>query len=188
MSKDDSKDDIGFHGGCMTRRAFLFRSGAVAVSTVMLAALAGMAGMSGEALAAEMARYPGKKIGKFSALKAGEPVTFNYPDNGPNSQSTLVRLGAPAGGGIGPDQDVVAFNSLCPHMGGPAGSMFHAAEQAATCPLHQTIFDLTRHGMVVAGHATESLPQVLLELKGDDIYAVGIIGLIYGRHNNLKSA
>lgn len=170
---------------CMTRRAFLFRSGAVAVSTVMLPALAGM---SGEALAAELARYPRKKIGRLSALKAGEPVSFSYPDEGPNSQSMLVKLGAPAGGGIGADEDVVAFNSLCPHMGGPAGSVFHAKEQAATCPLHQTIFDLTRHGMVVAGHATESLPQVLLELKGDDIYAVGIIGLIYGRYDNLKSA
>lgn len=169
---------------CMTRRAFLFRSGAAAVGTVMLPALAGM---DGEALAAELARYPKKRIGKLSALKAGQPVSFNYPDTGQNSQSILVKLGAPAGGGIGPEEDVVAFNSLCPHMGGPAGSVFHAKEQVTTCPLHQTIFDLTRHGMVVAGHATESLPQVLLELQGDDIYAVGIIGLIYGRYDNLKS-
>ena len=188
MTHDITMHKDKIQTACMTRRAFLFRSGAVAVSTIMLPALASMAGMGGEALAAEMARYPRKKIGKLSALKAGEPVSFDYPDEGPNSQSTLVKLGVPAGGGIGSGQDVVAFNSLCPHMGGPAGSMFHAAEQAATCPLHQTIFDLTRHGMVVAGHATESLPQVLLELKGDDIYAVGIIGLIYGRHNNLKSA
>jgi arsenite oxidase small subunit len=41
--------------------------------------------------------------------------------------------------------------------------------------------------MIIGGHATESLPQVLLELEGDNIYAVGMIGLIYGRYDNLKS-
>jgi arsenite oxidase small subunit len=72
-------------------------------------------------------------------------------------------------------------------MGGDTSGSFYAAEQVLGCPLHQTTFDLTRHGMVIAGHATESLPQVLLELQGDDIYAVGVIGLIYGRYDNLKA-
>ena len=31
------------------------------------------------------------------------------------------------------------------------------------------------------------LPQVLLELEGDEIYAVGIFGLIFGRFDNLKA-
>ena len=48
----------------------------------------------------------------------------------------------------------------------------------------QTTFDLTRHGMVVAGHATDNLPQVVLELEGDDIYAQGVLGLIYGYSSN----
>ena len=34
--------------------------------------------------------------------------------------------------------------------------------------------------MVVSGHATESLPQIVLEINGDDIYAVGVMGLVYG--------
>ena len=34
--------------------------------------------------------------------------------------------------------------------------------------------------MVIAGHATEALPQIILELDGDDIYATGIAGLLYG--------
>lgn len=178
------QDDAPFQPACMTRRAFLFRSGAIFVGTVVLPQLPGL---EGKVLAAEVARYPRLPIGKLSALKAGKPVMFNYPDKGPNSQSLLVKLGERAGGGIGPEQDVVAFNRLCPHMGGDTGVGFHAADQAVTCALHQTIFDLTRHGMVVAGHATESLPQVLLELEGDDIYAVGMIGLIYGRYDNLKA-
>ena len=41
--------------------------------------------------------------------------------------------------------------------------------------------------MVSGGHGTERLPQILLELDGDNIFAVGMIGLIYGRYDNLES-
>ncbi len=170
---------------CMSRRAFLFGSGAIIGGTVILT---NIPGMEGEAVAAEIAGYPRQLIGRLSKLKVGKPVSFRYPDKGRNSNSILVKLGAPAGGGIGPDADVVAFNTLCPHMGGLLQATFKPKDQAiGPCPLHQTTFDLTRHGMVIAGHATESLPQVLLELEGDKIWAVGMIGLIYGRYDNLKS-
>ena len=33
--------------------------------------------------------------------------------------------------------------------------------------------------MVITGHATASLPQVVLELDGDEIRAVGMQGLVY---------
>jgi len=46
-------------------------------------------------------------------------------------------------------------------------------------------YDLTRHGIIVSGQAYQSIPQVLLELDGDDIYAVGMMGLIFGRNKNL---
>ncbi|MCI0771654.1 MAG: hypothetical protein J4N94_07205 [Chloroflexi bacterium] len=46
------------------------------------------------------------------------------------------------------------------------------------------MIDLTRHGMVIAGHATQGLPQVLLELRGDEIWAVGMMALIYGFSDN----
>lgn len=170
---------------CMTRRAFLFRSSAVVVGTVMLPHIPGL---EGKAIAAQVARYPRMLIGTLSQLKVGNPVDFNYPDKGGNSTSMLIKMGVPAGGGIGPDQDVIAFNALCPHMGGPMAGTYKPNDGAlGPCPLHQSTFDLTRHGMVIGGHATQSLPQVLLELEGDDIYAVGMLGLIYGRYDNLKS-
>jgi len=56
-----------------------------------------------------------------------------------------------------------------------------------SCPLHLSTYDVTRHGIIISGQAYESLPQVLLELDGDDIYAVGMMGLIYGRNQNLMS-
>jgi arsenite oxidase small subunit len=42
--------------------------------------------------------------------------------------------------------------------------------------------------MIVAGHATQDLPQIVLDVKGDDIYAKGIIGLVFGKTDNLVKA
>ena len=170
--------------GCITRRSFFLRGGAVVGGTMLLT---NIPGLEGKAIAAEVVGYPRKLIGKLSKLKENEPLAFNYPDDSTNSAAMVVKLGEAAGGGIGGDSDVVAFNTLCTHMGGPMGTIYKPADKAlGPCPFHQTTFDLTRHGMVISGHATESLPQVLLELDGDDIYAVGLIGLIYGRYDNLK--
>lgn len=167
---------------CMTRRRLL--QGSAAATTVFLS----VPGLQDEAVAAQLARYPRQKIGTLSSLRPDQPIIFSYPDTGPNATSMAVKLGVRAGGGIGPDQDVVAFNALCTHMGGPMIGSYQKADKAlGPCPFHQTTFDLTKHGMVIGGHATESLPQVLLELDGDDMYAVGVLGLIYGRYDNLVS-
>lgn len=159
---------------CMSRRQFLLAGGA-AVALVSLGGLPGMA----EAAQALKAEYPRQKIGSLSALKKGVPVEFNYPY--PDVRNILVKLGVPAGGGIGSERDVVAFNQQCTHMGGPLDGTYKPEHQVlGPCPLHLTTFDLTRHGMVASGHATESLPQIVLEVRGDDIYAVGVMGLVYG--------
>jgi arsenite oxidase small subunit len=169
---------------CLSRRHFLL-TGGISVSTVLLA---GVPGVSLSApLAALKASYPRQKIGRLSALAVGQPVAFSYPY--PNVANILVRLGTAAGGGIGPGSNVVAFNQQCTHMGGPLQGTYKAEHQVlGPCPLHLTTFDLTRHGMVVAGHATESLPQIVLEAAGDDIHAVGVLGLIYGYAHNVTGS
>jgi arsenite oxidase small subunit len=89
---------------------------------------------------------------------------------------------------VGPGSDVVAFNLTCPHQGGPLHGTYKPEHQIlGACPLHLTTFDLTRHGMVVSGHATESLPQIVLETQGEDIYAVGVLGLVYGFSANVRN-
>ena len=69
-------------------------------------------------------------------------------------------------------------------MGGDLSDGLREENQMLVCGEHLTSYDLTRHGMVVAGHATESLPQIVLEVRQDDIYAVAITGLLYGYHRN----
>ncbi|MBT4513556.1 MAG: hypothetical protein HOC77_00505, partial [Chloroflexi bacterium] len=52
------------------------------------------------------------------------------------------------------------------------------------CGWHLSTYDLTRHGIIVSGHATQGLPQITLELEGDDIYATGVQALIFGFNDN----
>ena len=168
---------------CMSRRQFLL-TGGLSVAVVALGSLPRFGLAAGQPPLALRATYPRQRIGTLSALKKGVPVEFAYPY--PAVSNILVKLGVPAGGGIGPDQDVVAFNQQCTHMGGPMQGTYKDAYQVlGPCPLHLTTFDLTRHGMVVSGHATESLPQIVLEVQGDSIYAVGVMGLIYGYSSNI---
>lgn len=169
-------DEHEHEGGrlCMSRRQFLLSGGSV-VALVSLGVFPGTT----EAAQALKATYPRQKIGSLSGLKVGVPVEFNYPYA--DVRNILVKLGVPAGGGLGREQDIVAFNQQCTHQGGPLDGTFKPQHQVlGPCPLHLTTFDLTRHGMVAAGHATESLPQIVLEIQGDDIHAVGVMGLVYG--------
>ncbi|MCE9682499.1 arsenate reductase (azurin) small subunit [Halomonas alkalisoli] len=167
---------------CMSRRGFLLGGGAV-VSVAVMGAVSGSAfATTQKAIRAE---YPRVHIGKLSQLETGKPVDFAYPYPSVNNQ--LIKLGEPAGGGVGDENDIVAFNTTCPHMGGPLhGTYKQEHALMGPCPLHLTTFDLSRHGMVTAGQATESLPQIVLETEGDDIYAVAVMGLIYGYSNNLE--
>ncbi|MEM6942817.1 MAG: arsenate reductase (azurin) small subunit, partial [Pseudomonadota bacterium] len=170
-------------GACLMTRRQALLTGGVATAVVMV----GVPGLADTETPAAVSTYQRKFIAKLSELAVDEPFDFTYPDEGEYAESILVKLGRKAGGGIGPDTDVVAFNYTCTHQGGPLQGTYQAADKAlGPCPLHLTTFDLTRHGIFISGQAYQSLPQVLLELDGDDIYAVGMFGLIYGRFDNLQ--
>lgn len=169
---------------CLSRRAFLLAGG----SAVTIMALGGLSKAFGQGAALQVASYPRRKIGQASQLKVDQPVSFQYPWKDLNSTNMLIKLGVPAGGGVGSDQDIVAFSTLCTHMGGPLAGQYRGQYKVlGPCPFHLTTFDLTKHGMVVAGQATESLPQIVLEVRGDEIWATGVMGLIYGYHSNLAA-
>jgi len=162
---------------CANRREFLILGGA----TITVLATFGQGAQAQELVSSSYAR---KSIGKLSDLKPGVPVTFNYPTD--DIENILVLLNEPAGGGIGKDRAVVAFNTVCPHMGGYLDASVFKPDLSilGPCPLHLSTFDLTKHGMIVSGHATASMPQIVLDLDGDDIIATGVMGLFYGYNRN----
>jgi arsenite oxidase small subunit len=168
---------------CLTRRgALLAGSGGVALSIALPGVLEGATGQPSRL---DLALYPEKRVGRISRLVEGEPAAFTYPlEAQPN---ILVKLGAQALRGVGPGSDVVAFSTLCTHMGGSLqGRYRHDLRALGPCPFHFSTFDLRKGGIPVHASATQALPQVILRIDGDDIVAVGVIGLIYGQRNNLE--
>jgi len=129
--------------------------------------------------------YPRVKVANAKDLKPGKLVTATYPD--PQSPIVIVKFGRPVGG-VGPDQDIVAYSQMCTHMGCPL-SDFDPKRGTLTCGCHYSTFDLSVGGMMVIGHGTDNLPEIVLEYDegSGDIYAVGVRGLIYGRLSNVLS-
>lgn len=155
---------------CLSRREFLLLGGKL----VLLAAASAVT----EAVWAQRAEFAPLSLSRLSALETGVPRYFDYPQAG--DLNLLIKLGVAAGGGIGPLADVVAFSTTCTHLGGKLRGALQAGLQVlGPCPRHLTTFDLSRHGVVITGHATASLPQVVLQLDGEDIRAVGMQGLVY---------
>lgn len=183
MAKKNRDLKCPMKGFCLTRRQFLQGAGATAVAIVASSFPGVLEGKEKATL--RVAGYPKKRIARMSELKQDEPVEFYYPHEHFNCQCILVKLGEEAAGGIGPQKDIVAFSTLCTHMGTPMPKVYKPQYKVlGPCSAHLSVFDLRRHGMVVTGHATESLPQVMLDLEGDEIYATGVAGLIFGFSDN----
>lgn len=164
------------------RRQFLRGSGVVAAAGVATAVGAGAAKAD---IPLARVDYPGRKVGNLEQLKVDEPVDITYPDA--DSPGILVKLGKPVEGGVGPDGDIVAFSTLCPHKGFPLA--YVAADKSLNCPGHYSRFDCEKGGQQIWGQATQNLPQFALRVddKGD-IYATAVDELIYGRISNVLSA
>lgn len=171
----------------LSRRRFLAFTGTTAAGS---AALGGSL-LLNPAHAAEGSQHPGKvmldypitTVSKAGDLKVGQPVSFTYPD--PSSPCTLVKTGRKTQGGVGPEGDIVAYSTLCTHMGCPVS--YSAEERTFKCPCHFSVFDSELNGQMVSGQATENLPRILLSYRDSDdsVEAVGVGGLIYGRQSNL---
>ena len=129
--------------------------------------------------------YPQTLLGKTSDLIEGELVDFRYPLE--EQFNFLVKLGTRATGGVGLGEDIVAFSYACSHMGCPLTGLYNPEHKMmGPCPCHYSRFDLSKGGLLILGQATQSLPQIVLETRGDEIYATGVTGLLYGSWNNVE--
>lgn len=129
-------------------------------------------------------QFPRVQVAQLNALTIGQPIVFNYPlDNEPN---ILVKLGTKAEGGVGPDGDIVAFSSICQHLGcifgyqapgsSPACNPAYKADRpVGYCCCHGTVYDLVNKAAVVSGPSPRPQPQVLLEVDpSGNIFATGM--------------
>ena len=169
-------EDSEFPSGTsrVTRREFI----RIGSATTLAGSLPAIAATGAKPEAHE---YPVKTIAEVAALKVDVPLAFLYPDE--NSPAVLLRLKQPAAGGIGPGNAIVAYSVLCTHKGCPVA--YRPERKLFICPCHWSSFDPAKSGQMVIGQGSEPLPRIALRLQGNAIQAVGIEGLIYGRHTNI---
>ncbi len=103
---------------------------------------------------------PAARVARLGDLPIGGYLPFHYPD--PHAPCLLVRLG---------EREVVAFDQRCTHLSCPVvpqveRGRFH-------CPCHEGNFDLAT-GRPLSGPPRRPLPRIELELRGDEIWAVGV--------------
>ena len=102
----------------VSRRNFLKDGGASAFGGALGA---GLAADANAATAVDTSRtvlpYPRQAVGAAAKMTKGTPVNFNYPDA--SSPCVAVKLGTAVPGGVGPERDIVAYSTLCTHMGCP---------------------------------------------------------------------
>jgi arsenite oxidase small subunit len=162
------------------RRTFFAKTAAIAAGAAATTALPARAAPS-----LALVTYPSTRLANIRDLKVDEAKDIHYPDAG--SPGVLLKLGSGVDGGAGPDGDIVAFSTLCPHKGFPLS--YGAGDKTLSCPGHYSRFDVEKGGLQIFGHATQNLPQFRLIVdQNGDIHAVAVDELIYGRLSNVLSA
>lgn len=167
----------------LSRRGFLKAGGSGVAAGAAVTVGAVVASPEAKAVGGALSAYEKKMVGYAGKLAVGQPITFPYPDD--SSPCILVKIGNAVPGGVGPDGDIVAYSSLCTHMGCPV--VYDGGSATFRCPCHFSIFDAELSGQMVCGQATENLPQIVLEHDpaDDSVSAVAVSGLIYGRVSNI---
>jgi arsenite oxidase small subunit len=134
---------------------------------------------------AAVPNFPVILLANLNDLEVGVPLNFNYPlEETPNF---LVKLGIRAEGGVGPDNDIVAFSQICQHLGCIYGFLdtgsspncdntYKAPGPVGYCCCHGSVYDLANAAKVIGGPAPRSQPQVILYFDSGtgNIWATGM--------------
>ena len=167
----------------LSRRDFLKLSGGAAAGVGAVVAGAANAATTTNDMGRTTLPYNPKVVAQVKKLAVNTPLAFSFPDA--SSPCALIKMGAAVPGGVGPEQDIVAYSTLCTHMGCPVA--YDQKERIFKCPCHFRTFDAEMSGQMVCGQATEDLPRITLQYnaKDDTVTAVAVSGLIYGRQSNI---
>ena len=103
---------------------------------------------------------PMTRIASVDDVAVGSAVGFTYPHE--HEPCLLVRLTT---------SEFVAFGQKCTHLS--CAVIPRPDEGSFYCPCHEGRFDL-RTGVPTAGPPQRPLTRIVLEMRGRDIYAVGV--------------
>jgi Rieske Fe-S protein len=125
-----------------------------------LGMLVGNLWILGRSLLRREPAYPRMRVARLSELPVGGVRLFRYPTE--REPCILVRTG---------EAEWAAFSQKCTHLS--CAVHYVAAAQRLECPCHEGYFS-ARDGRVLQGPPPRPLPRVLLELRGDELVAVGM--------------
>jgi Rieske Fe-S protein len=103
---------------------------------------------------------PIQRLASVDEIAVGATVGFTYPKE--HDPCLLLRLTT---------AEFVAFGQKCTHLS--CAVIPRPDEGSFYCPCHEGRFDL-RTGVPTAGPPRRPLTRILLEMRGRDIYAVGV--------------
>ncbi len=107
-------------------------------------------------------RYTEKRIASAAALTAGQSLLFRYPTD--RDPCILVRTRE----GV-----LVAFSSVCTHLS--CAVVYRASDDRLFCPCHRGLFECGPGGArPIEGPPERPLPQIVLSVRGDDVFATGV--------------
>lgn len=167
----------------ISRRNFLKAGGAAAAVGTASAHMSTTEAATSSDAGRTTLPYTPKALGPVSKLGLNEPVSFTFPDA--SSPCVLVKTGSRVEGGVGPEGDIVAFSTMCTHMGCPVS--YEPGSKTFKCPCHFSMFDAEKGGQMICGQATENLPRIELRYNAKEgtVTAVSVNGLLYGRQSNV---
>lgn len=139
----------------VSRREFLrftiLSSGALFLGTVLLALLAPFRrGAAPAALA----------VGRAGDIPIGEARYFHFPT--PDDEAMVINT---------KEAGLVAYSQKCTHLS--CSVTYQAEGSRLFCPCHDGVFALAT-GEPIAGPPQRALPKIVLEQRGDTIYAVDV--------------
>jgi len=101
-----------------------------------------------------------RRVAALGEVPIGGVLTFTYPTD--QDDCLIARTG---------ERELIAFSQKCTHLSCAVRPMIDRG--VIHCPCHEGYFDL-RSGRPIAGPPRRPLPLVRLQLRGDEIYAIGI--------------
>ena len=104
-------------------------------------------------------KAPDVRVASASSMPVGGSALFRYPTS--DDPCILVR---------GQDGSLRAFSQVCTHLS--CAVVYRAENDELFCPCHHGIFS-ARDGRPVAGPPVRRLPMIQVEVRGDDVVAVG---------------
>ena len=108
----------------------------------------------------EQRAFEPKAIAKVADLPIGQSAAFNYPRE--SDLCILVHT---------QDGQLKAYSRRCTHLSCPVD--WQPDKERLYCPCHNGAFSV-KDGSVLQGPPPRPLPEILVEVRGDEIFAVGV--------------